>query len=553
MRRAEPGGHLGVERLGLLGGEHALVDEPCGVQLADGRMALDPLDHDRLRVRGLVLLVVAEAPVADEVDDDVVAEPPPVREREPDGGDRRLRVVAVHVDDRDVEALREVGRVARRATLRGVGREPDLVVGDQVQRPAGRVALERFEVERLRDDALAGEGRVAVEQDRHRDGRVVEGGAGRAVGLLRTGAPLDDRVDGLEVARVRDERDADRPRRGVPRAVRAEVVLHVARAALRVGDDGLDHPLALELADDLLVRHPDRVREDVEPAAVGHPDHDLARAVRGRELDRRVEHRDHHVEALDRELLLAEERPAEVPLHPLDLAEPRVERALLCGVERSAVPPRLDRLPEPDALLVAGDVLDLVGHRPAVRLLEARQSLAKRLALDADAQHRGRDARRELVRQLRLEVERVERRVAGRLGPERVEPRGQMAVHAVGLHERHRGGDAAEQHEVARRLGRGRFCCGRVACGLRRLWRGCRRGAGRVAVRVPVAPGRFRRALEQPCDARECGERVDAVCLEERPPLRRDGLGILEVLVEEQTRVAGIQPIDVAHDHSHLL
>jgi hypothetical protein len=41
-------------------------------------------DHQRLRVRGLVLLVVAEAAVADEIDDDVVAELLPVGEREPD-------------------------------------------------------------------------------------------------------------------------------------------------------------------------------------------------------------------------------------------------------------------------------------------------------------------------------------------------------------------------------------------------------------------------------------------------------------------------------------
>ena len=56
--------------------------------------------------------------VADEVDDDVVAEPRAIREREPDRRERRLRVVGVDVDDRHVEALREVARVARRAAAR---------------------------------------------------------------------------------------------------------------------------------------------------------------------------------------------------------------------------------------------------------------------------------------------------------------------------------------------------------------------------------------------------------------------------------------------------
>jgi hypothetical protein len=81
----------------------------------------------------VITLVVAVAPVADQVDDDVVAELLPEREREPDGGHARRDVVGVDVDDRDVEALREVGRRARRAGVVRIRREADLVVLDQVQ------------------------------------------------------------------------------------------------------------------------------------------------------------------------------------------------------------------------------------------------------------------------------------------------------------------------------------------------------------------------------------------------------------------------------------
>ena len=136
------------------------------ILLADGRVLGDRGREQRLRVRGLVLLVVSVPAVADEVDDDVVAEAAAIREREPDRRDRRLRVVGVDVDDRDVEALREVARVARRAAALGVGREPDLVVRDQVKRAAGRVAVERLEVQRLRHLALARERRVAVDEHR---------------------------------------------------------------------------------------------------------------------------------------------------------------------------------------------------------------------------------------------------------------------------------------------------------------------------------------------------------------------------------------------------
>ena len=87
VRLAQLRRRLGERAVGLLRGDDALGDERCGVQLAHGRVLLDLLTMQRLRVRGLVLLVVAEAPVADEVDDDVVAEPAAVGDREPDGGD----------------------------------------------------------------------------------------------------------------------------------------------------------------------------------------------------------------------------------------------------------------------------------------------------------------------------------------------------------------------------------------------------------------------------------------------------------------------------------
>ena len=108
-----------LELRGLLLGDVAVGDELRRELLAHGRVLCDRGGEERLRVRRLVLLVVPVPAVADEVDDDVVAEARAVGEREPDRGERRLRVVGVDVDDRAVEALREVARVARRAAARG--------------------------------------------------------------------------------------------------------------------------------------------------------------------------------------------------------------------------------------------------------------------------------------------------------------------------------------------------------------------------------------------------------------------------------------------------
>ena len=97
-------GHLGR----VLLGDHSLVDQLPGEQLSHRRVLLDHLVHRWLRVGGLVGLVVPEAPVADQVDEDVVPELLTERERQPHRGDARSHVVGVDVDDRDVEALGEV-------------------------------------------------------------------------------------------------------------------------------------------------------------------------------------------------------------------------------------------------------------------------------------------------------------------------------------------------------------------------------------------------------------------------------------------------------------
>ena len=475
------------QRLGLRRGQDALLDELRCVQLAGGRLRGDLGDHQRLGVRGLVLLVVPEAPVADEVDDDVVTELLPVRESKPDGSDRGLGIVCVDVDDRDVEALREVARVAGRATLVRVRGEADLVVRDQVESAAGRVAVEAREVERLGDDTLAGERRVAVDQDRQRDGRVVDAAAGRAVGLLGSCPALDDRVDRLEVAGVRSKRDRDLARPGRARAGRREVVLDVAGASFVVRDDRVDRPLALELAENRLVGEADRVHEHVQAAAVRHADHDLVRSRAGGDLHRLVEHRHHRVQALDRELLLAEERAAEVLLEPLDASERLQQADALIGLQRLPVAARLDRLPEPDPLGVIRKVLDLVGHRAGVDLAQRRERFLQRLAGDVHAQQLCRDPRLQLRRQRRDQARLVERGIAERLGAERVEARRQMAVHPVCLDESHCGSDAAEQGLVDR----GRRCDCR-ALGLRsglggRCSRRCRSGGRRWGRRMPVA------------------------------------------------------------------
>ena len=237
----------------------------------------------------------------------------------------------------DVVALGDVRGPAGRARVLGVGGEADLVVLDQVDRAADLVAVERLQVQRLGDHALAGERGVAVQDDRHRGVGVAVGVRPLAAGLRGARRADDDRVHELQVRRVGLEVDEDRVAVGqLVGALGAVVVLDVAGAALRDRRHGLERRGALELGEDRLVGAAEVVGQHVEPAAVGHADDDLARAVRGGQLDHLVDHRDRHVEALDRELLLAEVGLVHEALEGVDLDQALQQRVLLVVGQRLA-------------------------------------------------------------------------------------------------------------------------------------------------------------------------------------------------------------------------
>jgi hypothetical protein len=230
-------------------------------------------------------------------------------------------------------------------------------------------------------------------------------------------------------------------------------------------------------------------------------------------------------------------------LEAFDLGQPREHPPLLVFRERRPVPAGLDGLAQPDALLMVRDVLDLVGDRSAVGLPETGQDVGQRLALNADAEDGRRNARLQLGRELRDEQLRLERRVAHRLRPERIEVGGEMPVGAVCLDQRRRCGHGAEQRMVD---GLGRRCRSRLGGRSYRLL--CRRGGSQWGRTFAVGPQRLQQA-------RKAGQRLQQLgvaALEHRAPLGRNGLGVLEVLLEEATGVADVHPIDVVHAHQVL-
>ncbi len=110
-RGVEPAPEVAECRLRLLLRDVGPLDELLGVERARRSVLLDQLVHLRLGEARLVGLVVPVAPVAHEIHDDVLAELLAELEREPDDSHRGLGVVAVHVEDRRLDHLRDVRRV----------------------------------------------------------------------------------------------------------------------------------------------------------------------------------------------------------------------------------------------------------------------------------------------------------------------------------------------------------------------------------------------------------------------------------------------------------
>ncbi len=353
--------------LGLLHGDVAPTDQCLGVELAHRALPFDDGVHAGLGVARVVSLVVAVAPVAHEVDHDVLVEGLAEPERQARGAHTRFGVVAVHVEDRGLDHLGHVGRVHRRSGRLGRGGEPQLVVHHHVDRPPGAVSGKLRELEGLGHHALAGEGGVAVDEHRQH----VEAPVCAQHVLLGPHHPLDHGVDRLEMRGVRRQRDRELgPGPGHELARRPLVVLDVPRALDRLGIE-----IALELPEDLAVGLAHDVGQDVQPAPVGHAEHGLGRPGAGAFVEDGVEEHDGRLGPFEAEPLLPHVAGVEEALERLGRVEAVEDVALLDGVEGGGH--ALDVLLDPPLLLGVLDVHVLDAQGAAVGVAQDVERLAQ--------------------------------------------------------------------------------------------------------------------------------------------------------------------------------
>ena len=147
--------------------------------------------------------------------------------------------------------------------------------------PPTRVPSSPRHVQRLGDDALAGERRVAVDEDRQRAAarsRVARSGPASRGRAPAPPVSIHSRWLGLNAS----ERCTVRAVGGLAIGRVAEVVLHVAAAGV---DDRASSRNAAKISRERLA---DDVREHVEAAAVRHADDDVLHAVADGAIDERA-------------------------------------------------------------------------------------------------------------------------------------------------------------------------------------------------------------------------------------------------------------------------
>src|SRR4051812_44011963 len=127
-------------------------------------MRRDLLIHTRLRKRRLVAFIVAPAPIADKVNQEVLAKAFAIGERHARHRQTRRRIVRVHMDNGNLEPLRKIAGIKSGAGIAWIGGKTDLIVDDDMDGSTDAITLQLREVEGFRDDTLPGKSGIPMNE-----------------------------------------------------------------------------------------------------------------------------------------------------------------------------------------------------------------------------------------------------------------------------------------------------------------------------------------------------------------------------------------------------
>ena len=316
-----------------------------------------------------VPLVVAVAAVANNVDNDVA--PEFLAEGNGNAGCFRDgdRIVTVHVQDRGLHRLGNLGAVKRGTRILGQCGETDLIVHNEVHRPANLVTIELREVEALGNDSLTWESGVTMNEDRN-DFLAIDGILEDA--LARAGLAENDGIYRLEVTRIGGEINLNFLALLVATGgLVTEVVLDIPARLTEIGI-----VLVAELVKDDGEGLLEEIGQDIETTAMSHAEYDLLHTETRRAVEDLRQGDHHRLTALQREALAANVGRVNEILETLGFvkgAQDPVVRGFRVSLPGTGLDPFAD--PVADARVLDVHVLDT--HGVAVDGLHLRDDFAE--------------------------------------------------------------------------------------------------------------------------------------------------------------------------------
>ena len=152
--------------------DQTVLDQPLCIQAKRGFMRFNLLVHDGVCEHRFIPLVMTKAAVTNEVDDDVFVKLLTKLCRNFCSVYNRLWIIAIHMKNWRFNNQRVVRRIRRRTAEVWCSRETDLVVHNDMHGATSFVTTQTRQRETLCDHALAREGCIAMQKDRHNFGAI---------------------------------------------------------------------------------------------------------------------------------------------------------------------------------------------------------------------------------------------------------------------------------------------------------------------------------------------------------------------------------------------
>ena len=223
------------------------------------------------------------------------------------------RIVAVHMENRRLNHLRHIGAILGGSSVRWKGGETDLIIHNQMNRPANPVALELRHVQRLGNNSLASKGGISMHNHRQNFPpllRVLTNA------LLGAGHPHDHRVDRFQMARISGKPHQHfAPRFRLPGDHVTEVIFDIT-----VASRGVRQIIFGKLREDQIEGLAEKLRDHAESTAVSHAHTNFLDATSGTIFENAIESGNQRFPAFERKPFLALIPRVEKVLEAFDLA-----------------------------------------------------------------------------------------------------------------------------------------------------------------------------------------------------------------------------------------